>query len=225
VDWSDAWKALQQPIVISPRLALRPSFAELAPEPGQRVLVVDPAQAFGTGSHESTRLALDWIDALAPALAPGGRVLDLGTGSGVLALAALALAPVSAFALDLDPLAAPEARRNALRNALAARLRLWTGGIESVSRVARFELAVANLLRSELEPVFAELAARIAPGGMLVLSGLLAEERARVERLGAEQGLACEGARERRDASGADWISLLMRQRSAPSSPRTRDAA
>lgn len=225
LDWSDAWKALQAPIVLSPRLAVRPSFADFAPGPGQQVLVVDPAQAFGTGSHESTRLALEWLDACAPALAPGSRVLDLGTGTGILALAALALAPVTAFGLDLDPLAAPEARSNARRNGLSARFRVWTGGIESIAPAARFELVVANLLRRELEPVFEAIALRMRPGGLLVLSGLLSEERSRVEERAQRLGLAPEGARERVDPSGARWIGLLMRRRREPASRRGRGAA
>ena len=139
VDWSEAWKAELAPIVVSARLAVRPSFAAFDAAPGQRVLVVDPGQAFGTGAHESTRLALELVALRAPDLGPRARILDVGTGSGVLALAALALAPSDARALafDLDPLAAPEARHNAARNGLAARLALWTGGAQSLAPGAR----------------------------------------------------------------------------------------
>lgn len=225
VDWSEAWKAELVPIAISSRLAVRPSCAAFDPAPGQRVLVVDPAQAFGTGAHESTRLALEWIAELAPDLRPGARVLDLGTGTGVLALAALALAPVRAFALDLDPLAAPEARANARRNGLADRLCVWTGGIESLAPENGFELAVANLLRRELEPVLADLARRLRPGGRLVLSGLLADERPRVEALARESGLRIAGIRERDDASGVRWVALLTTRPREPASPPGRGAA
>ena len=218
-DWSEAWKAELAPIEISERLAVRPSFTRFTAGAGQQVLVVDPGQAFGTGAHESTRLALEWVADRAPALPAHARVLDVGTGSGVLALAALALAPVRAFAFDLDPLAAPEAQANAVRNALDRHFLAWTGPLESLSPAARFELVLANLLRRELEPILTGLAARLADGGELVLSGLLAEERAGVEAQARSAGLAPAGRRERADASGARWASLLMRKPRAPASP------
>lgn len=222
VDWSEAWKAELAPIVVSERLAVRPSFARFEAAPDQRVLVVDPGQAFGTGAHESTRLALEWVAERAPALPAGARILDVGTGSGVLALAALALAPrdARAFAFDLDPLAAPEARHNATRNGLARRLSLFTGGIGCLSPSLRFDWIVANLLRRELEPLLAALAGQLADGGELALSGLLLEEVARVEAQARAQGLEPAGSRERADASGARWGALLMRRPRATSSRR-----
>ena len=152
-------------------------------------------------------------------------MLDVGTGSGVLALAALALAPVQAFAFDLDALAAPEARANAQRNGLAARLRVWTGPLESLAQAVRFELIAANLLRRELEPILAGLAARLCEGGELALSGLLAEERDGVEAQARAAGLEPAGMRERADASGARWVALLMRKPRARASRPARGAA
>jgi ribosomal protein L11 methyltransferase len=224
-DWSEAWKAELAPIVISPRLAVRPSFTPFTAAPGQRVLVIDPGQAFGTGAHESTRLALELVAERAPALPANARVLDVGTGSGVLALAALALAPVQAFAFDLDALAAPEARANAQRNALADRFRAFTGPLECVARDARFELIAANLLRRELEPVLEGLAARLSPGGELALAGLLAEEQAGVEAQARAAGLESAGRCERSDESGARWIGLLMRKPRASANRRAPGAA
>lgn len=214
VDWSEAWKQELAPIVVSSRLAVRPSFAAFDAAAGQSVLVVDPGQAFGTGAHESTRLALELVALRAPQLPRGARILDVGTGSGVLALAALALAPdgARAFGFDLDPLAAPEARDNAARNGLGARLRVWTGGIASLAREARFDWISANLLRRELEPVLPALAAHLAEGGELALSGLLAEEVAAIETQARGLGLEPAQMLARDDASGARWIAPLMRR-------------
>ena len=87
-DGSEAWKAGLTATIISPRLLIRPSAVSVVLGPGQAEIVIDPGQAFGTGGHPSTHLALDWIDELAPALKSGARILDVGTGTGILALAA-----------------------------------------------------------------------------------------------------------------------------------------
>lgn len=209
VDWSEAWKRHVAPTVVSDRLVVRPSFVELPAVRGRAELVVDPGQAFGTGSHASTRLALEWIDQLAPGLLPGARVLDVGTGTGVLALAAVRLAAdATAIACDLDPLATHAARAAASANGLSARVRVFTGTLSAVAPGA-FDLVVANLLRRELVPLLGELAHRVAPGGRAVLSGLLASERDGVVETLAATGLRAVAERSRRDADGDPWVALL----------------
>lgn len=210
VDWSEAWKAELHAVEISPRLRVRPPFDDTPLRVGQRELVIEPGQAFGTGGHESTRLALAWLDALGPELA-GARVLDAGVGSGVLGLAALAGGARLAVGFDLDPLAAPAARANAARNALTEGLALFTGPVGGLAPSARFEGVVANLLRRELEPLLPALASRLQAGGWFVISGLLAEELPRVETGAARCGLHREGLRGERDASGVEWVAALLR--------------
>jgi ribosomal protein L11 methyltransferase len=210
-DWSERWKQGLEAIAVSPRLIVRPSFIERAPAPGQAELVIDPGQAFGTGGHESTRLALEWIDALASELPRGCRVLDVGTGTGVLALAAIRLAGARAVAFDLDPLAAPAARENALVNGLAAGLRLFTGSLEALGDVD-FDLVAANLLKSELLPLARGIAAHTAPGGRAVFSGLLARDADEVLPALTAAGFAPAGDREAVDANGDRWTALLMQR-------------
>jgi ribosomal protein L11 methyltransferase len=208
-DWAETWKAGLRPIDVSPRLRIRPSFSEASAARGQAELVIDPGQAFGTGSHASTRLALEWIDRLAPRLAPGSRILDVGSGTGVLALAALQLSRATrGVALDLDREAARASRANAQHNALAARLDVVLGTLDALRETA-FTLVVANLLRTELLPLAGEIARRTAPGGFAVLSGLLESERGEVEQALARAGLAPRDARSASDAAGGAWISLL----------------
>ncbi len=210
-DWSERWKLGLGATVISPRLVVRPSFVVHALAPGQVELVVDPGQAFGTGTHASTRLALEWIDVLAPGLAADSRVLDVGTGSGVLALAAAALAPVRVVGFDLDAVAVREAHATIARGAYADRVRLYAGGLEALAATA-FDLVVANLLSSEARPLLAGLAARTRAGGQAVFSGLLAAEIESFSAALARAGFTPTGVRELEDASGDRWAALLTRR-------------
>lgn len=207
-DWSHSWRSGFEATVVSPRLLVRPSFATARPQPGQQELVIDPGQAFGTGGHASTRLALEWIDAVASDLAAGAEVLDVGTGTGILSLAALRLSPACAVALDLDPLAAAAAADNAAANGLAGRLRVFTGPIAAVRR-GGFDLVVANLLRTELLPLLGAIAALIKPGGRAIVSGLLAGEREAVEAALVAVGLEPVDVREREDDNGERWCAWL----------------
>ncbi len=208
-DWRELWKEGLKPIVVSERLVVRPSFVPAPCVSGQKEIVIDPGRAFGTGGHASTLLALQWLDALRSELGPETRVLDVGAGTGVLALAALRFGAGQAVAFDIDPVATREARVCAERNGLWEGLRLFTGPVQALAPV-RFDFILVNLLRRELLPLAAELAARTRPKGHLILSGLLEDERAEVEHRMSAAGFSVQGIRSLRDTTGDDWIGLLM---------------
>jgi ribosomal protein L11 methyltransferase len=218
-DWSEAWKAGLEALVVSPRLVVRPSFVPSAASSAAEI-VIDPGQAFGTGGHPSTRLALEWIDRIAPGLGPDARILDVGTGTGVLALAALRCAPgdgARAVAFDLDPLAAAAARENARSNGLGPRCHVFAGPIAALrggdaDGFGPYALVVANLLRTEMLPLLEPIAGRMRREAPAVLSGLLASERDAVEAAARAVGLAAVGARCGADASGERWVALLTRR-------------
>jgi ribosomal protein L11 methyltransferase len=210
-DWAEEWKRGLEAIEVSPRLLVRPSFVSCPVAPGQHELVVDPGQAFGTGGHASTRLTLEWIDALAGSLPAGGRMLDVGTGTGVLALAAIRLAEMQVIAFDLDPLAAEAARENAEANGVDSGLSLYTGPLEALEPVG-FDLVVANLLKSEMLPLIAGIAERTRPGGHAIFAGLLASEADEVRGALEAVGFEPAGVREADDANGDRWTALLMRR-------------
>jgi ribosomal protein L11 methyltransferase len=209
VDWAEEWKRGLGPIVISERLVVRPPFAAYALGPGQREIVIDPGQAFGTGTHASTHLCLEWIDQLLLDEADRtrhARMLDVGTGSGVLALAARALGAKEALGFDLDPVAIEAAVAAAADNGLAGGVRLVCVPIEAIESAPGFGLVVANLLKRELLPIAEEIARRLAPGGSLVLAGLLEQDGDEVARCFAPHGLVERDRRVRADAVGR-WIA------------------
>jgi ribosomal protein L11 methyltransferase len=211
VDWSIAWRTGLEAIEISPRLIVRPPFATVEPRSGQACVVIEPGQAFGTGGHDSTRLALELLDALEKDRIEGARVLDVGCGSGVLALAALALGASSALGFDRDPLAACAARANAQTNRVGAQFRVFLGPLEAIAGPP-FDLVLANLLRTELLPLAPRLASLLRAGGTLILSGLLASEGAEVGARLRANGLRLEGNRTSTDAGGEHWLGLVMRR-------------
>ncbi|MCP5070313.1 MAG: 50S ribosomal protein L11 methyltransferase [bacterium] len=207
IAWSEAWKQGLEPIVVSPRLAVTPSFVAFEPRPGQTALVIDPAQAFGTGGHASTRLALELLDGLPVLALRGRRVLDVGCGTGVLALAALGLGSGQAVALDLDPLATEATQENAARNGLAGGLRVWTGPLESLDEEP-FDLVLANMIRAELFPLLEGIRASCREGARVILSGLLEEERGKAEEALARTGLEVVARRSQRDELGDHWLAV-----------------
>ncbi len=187
-NWNAAWEATIQPTRVGPFI-VAPTWAELPPDlAALAVLRIDPKMAFGTGYHESTRLALGL---LAPLVPPGGRVLDVGAGTGVLALAALATGAASAIGVDIDPWSVDNAQENAALNGVADRFENRLGSIEEIPETG-FPLVLANILRSILVGMMPELAARVAPGGALVIAGILNTERQTMLDVCAENGLALD---------------------------------
>jgi ribosomal protein L11 methyltransferase len=196
-DWEHSWREGLAPRRVA-GLWIRPSWCAAAPD-GAPEIVIDPQQAFGSGEHATTRLALEL---LLRALRPGDAVFDVGTGSGILALAALRCAAGSALGIDLDAAACANARENAQRNGLPLRLALATPAALRPGR--RFDVVVANLLASELTPWLAALAA--AARRELVLSGHLVAERG----LWPEplRALGWERAHELEEAQSGDvWVA------------------
>jgi ribosomal protein L11 methyltransferase len=163
--WRDAWKEHYKPYAIAEGLVVRPPWEPYEAKPGERVLELEPGRAFGTGLHETTRLVARAIKAHQDEV-KGHLVLDVGCGSGILALIAIALGADRAIAIDNDPEAIDVTRENAARNALTDRVDASTTDVAALEVTA--PLVVANIEARVLVPMAKDLSSRVAPGGLLL---------------------------------------------------------
>jgi len=173
-DWAETWKKFFQPIEVGASLVVLPPWASATRFPGRLPIVISPGHAFGTGTHASTRLVLEALEDVIPRLPPRGNIVDHGTGSGILAIAAMKLGLAPVVAIDIDPGAIEEARQNARANNAHLSLRFVEGDKHDVPEATR--LVMANLSAPVHRTIAPVLASRLAPGGIALLAGLLVDE-------------------------------------------------
>lgn len=198
----EVWKTLLGKVRAGERVVIVPPWEEHDPADGEVVVEINPSLAFGTGHHETTRLCIAAIERHTE----GGRVkkaLDVGCGSGILALSAYKLGVPDVTAFDTDPVAITESRKNAERNSVPGEVKFFCGYIESVT--GEYDLILANVY---LEPIFLmreEFKKRLAPGGTLVLSGIPGLRRAE-----AVEGMLKGGFTLAAEHVDGEWIALEL---------------
>jgi len=241
-DWANAWKQHYRVLRVGERIVVVPSWLEHQPAPNDVVLHLDPGMAFGTGLHPTTQLCLGLLERY---VQPGQRVLDLGTGSGILAIAAARLGAGHVLALDNDPVAVAVAAANIARNGVSATVTVAEGSLGAGSRMGHWlsgdfgppagqapalaqpgaapgetgppagsgaeqqalagcDLIVANLIARVLTVLAADLAAALAPGGILISSGIIDSREAEVAEAFTAAGLR-QVARQVAD----EWVALV----------------
>ncbi len=206
--WRDAWKEHYKPYAIAEGIVVRPPWEAYEAKPGEQVLELEPGRAFGTGLHETTRLVARAIRAHADEV-KGRLAIDVGCGSGILALIALALGAERAIAIDNDPEAIDVTRENAERNGLTARIDASTTDVAALEATA--PLVLANIEARILIPMAKDLAARVAPGGLLLLSGILVPQQDDVRAAYADLELLEAPAL-------GEWVLLALRRRESSES-------
>lgn len=219
-DWANAWKRFYKPLRVGRRVLLKPSWEEVEVAPEDIVVELDPGMAFGTGLHPSTRLC---IAALEEYVRPGDAVLDVGTGSGVLAIVAHKLGAATILATDIDPIAVEVTQENAARNNVPLHVHpgiMVEQGSIPKNAAARFDVVVANILAEVLVKLFdgeysyPPLAEPLKPGGALILSGII-EERAEIV-VAAAQRHGCTLIDRKQEG---DWVTLVVRKQAEETQP------
>ena len=205
-DWAEGWKQNFSTFHIGKHLVIRPSWESYQPKTGEVVIEIDPGMAFGTGTHGTTKLCLELIAELLVTETPPVKMLDVGTGSGILALGAAALGCQEIMATDIDPIACDVATANVATNKYTQQIAVSTKLLEEFTE--QFDLIVANIMAEENIRLSDNLVDRLAPGGWLVLSGILKEKELLVTTAFAKLPLTLYPSRYQ-----DEWVCLLFQRR------------
>jgi len=206
-DWANAWKDYYYVTHIGQRLVIRPSWREYITKNNEVVLELDPGMAFGTGLHPTTRMCLEQVE---QRTRTGMRVLDVGTGSGILALAAAKLGAVNVRCIDNSSVAVESAVANAEINHLSDRINVVLGVLDEVEATqlsGQYDLVLANIIARVIGSLAPNLAQVLAPNGILITSGIIGDRRHE-----AEQPLLSAGLRLIDQAIIDDWVTLIMQK-------------
>ncbi len=201
-DWAEAWKVHYHPVRIGKRLFIRPRWIEVEMQPGDVELALDPGMAFGTGTHPTTQLCLEALEALTQ---PNVNVLDMGTGSGILAIAAAKLGAAHVLALDNDAVAVEVAEENVAMNGVSDKITVGRGSLENVITSARrFDVIVVNII-ARIITMMCEggLGQTVRPGGLAIFSGVTSEQVDDVEAALRSTGLEPYARRQQ-----GDWVCI-----------------
>lgn len=171
-NWNEEWEKTIQPIRVTDRIVIAPSWNPVHPKTGDLVLTIDPKMSFGTGYHETTRLMLALMDQV---VRPGMRILDVGTGTGVLAIAGIKLGCREAVGCDTDEWSFENARENSVKNGVGEKIRIVRGSVSDCPP-GHFEIVAANIQLTAILPMLHELKTRMTPEGVILLSGLLLQD-------------------------------------------------
>lgn len=189
-DWANGWKKYYETLHLTPRLVINPSWVDYAPKADEIVITLDPGSAFGTGTHETTAMCAQWLDDL---LLEGDTVLDLGTGSGILAIIAARLGAASVEAIDIDQMATDVAAANCKLN--DATVDCHTGELKDI-RQEQYDLIVANIIADVIAAIATDIPSRLKNDGIFLCSGIIEDKADKVLAACRAAGLTQAGRSE-----------------------------
>ena len=201
-EWQNSWKDHFHVLRVGRRLVVKPTWREYDPRPTDVVIVLDPGMAFGTGHHPTTRSCLEQLERL---VAPGASVLDFGCGSGILSIAASKLGASSVLGVEADSSAVRVAKQNARENGVQHNVLVVEGTLpRPEARPGAFDVAVANISAKVVSEASTELVKAVKPGGAVIASGIIVDNKAVVER-----SMAAAGAALADTIVDGDWVTLV----------------
>jgi ribosomal protein L11 methyltransferase len=201
-DWAHAWKAFFKPVPVGERLWIQPTW-ETGEAPAERIRIwLDPGMAFGTGTHPTTRLCLEVLDRT---IHGGETVMDIGCGSGILAIAALVLGAEAVYGVDIDPTAIRVAKENSRLNGVEERAEFFTGVCTDLTGSA--QIIVANIIADVIIDILPCIRERLHAQGLFVASGIILDRLDDVTRAIAQSGLVLESV-----LTEGDWVALTVRK-------------
>lgn len=214
-DWANAWKQYFKPVAITSQLTIKPTWEDYVSKPGEIIIELDPGMAFGTGTHATTALCLQTLEQY---IQPGMDVIDIGTGSGILAIGAVKLGARHVLALDLDPVAVVSATENVELNKLENQVTVIQSDLLQVlkSREAHdnrvgvalpVDLVVANILADIILLFIDDVYEALKPGGIYITSGIIGQKAAEVE-----QALEKAGFEVLQTNKDQDWVAIAARK-------------
>ena len=198
-EWTEPWKEFFKPIPIGERILIHPSWEDAGAPSSRDILIqIDPQMAFGTGRHSTTILCLELLEDV---LKGGEKVADIGTGSGILAIAAKKLGARQVIAVDIDPKAVPIARENARTNGIHDGIHVVCGGLLNPIR-GRYDVIVSNIVSKVIRLMIPDLRYYLNTGGKLILSGILGDEVSEIQNELENNGLAILETRHHEEWAG-----------------------
>ena len=201
-DWAECWKQYYKPFRAGEHLVIKPSWEAWDEQPGDLVIELDPGMAFGTGTHETTNMCMQLLERC---LKPGLRVMDVGTGSGILAIAAAKLGAQNVLAIDIDPDAVKVAKENVELNHVTKQVRVVVGDL-CKSEAMPCEVAVANIVADAICMLAGPMTRHLVKGGLLICSGIIREREADVQKAAKEAGYRQVDRIEK-----GEWVALCLK--------------
>ncbi len=200
-DWANGWKKHYHVQHIGRRMVVCPSWEEYAPAPGEVKMTLDPGMAFGTGTHDTTRLCLELLE---DAVTPSTRVLDIGTGSGILSVGAVLLGAEAAFGVDIDPVAVRTAKENAELNHVCDKTEFVCGDLTEKAH-GLYQIVTANIVADVIIRLLSTVRGFLVPGGVLITSGI-------IDTRADEVASACQNAGFRliKRLEHGGWVALEL---------------